>query len=73
MNNGLQQPLLARPPEEAFRAFSQYLNGEEVDDSFNLMSPLQHVSVQTQINEEVADEETLSTDSYTRQNNTEPS
>ena len=73
MNNGLQQPLLARPPEEAFRAFSQYLNGEEVDDSFNLMSPLQHVSVQTQVNEEVADEETLSTDSYTRQNNTEPS
>mmetsp|Transcript_44204 Transcript_44204/g.106507 ORF Transcript_44204/g.106507 Transcript_44204/m.106507 type:complete len:392 (+) Transcript_44204:153-1328(+) len=37
----LQEPLLrpARPPAEAFLAFSRHLNGEDVDDSFILNSP----------------------------------
>jgi len=37
----LHEPLLrlARPPAEAFLAFSRHRNGEEVDDSFNLLSP----------------------------------
>jgi len=37
----LHEPLLrlARPPAEAFLAFSRHRNGEEVDDSFILTSP----------------------------------
>ena len=71
----LQQPLLARPPAEAFLAFSQYLNGEEVDDSFCLTSPMGRVFVPAEEDDEegkVADEETLSTDSFGPNNASQP-
>jgi hypothetical protein len=62
----LQQPLLpararARPPAEAFLAFSRHRQGEEIDDSF-CFSPVLHVFAPRD-DVAVADEETLSTDS----------
>lgn len=59
----LQQPLLrpARPPAEAFLAFSMHRNGEEVDDSFCLNSPIMQIDIVR--DEEVGDAETLSVDS----------
>lgn len=65
-SSDLQEPLLRpRPPAEAFLAFSRHRNGEEVDDSFTLNSPILQVNVSSD-EEEVADEETLSIDSFSR-------
>lgn len=57
----LQQPLLA-PPTEAFQAFSMHRNGGDLDDSL-CRSPMFHVFAPREGGLEVADEETLSTDS----------
>jgi hypothetical protein len=62
----LHQPLLApRPPAEAFLAFSLHRQGaEDLDDSLQFCrSPMPHVYTPTDGDVEVADEETLSTDS----------
>jgi hypothetical protein len=65
-SSDLIQPLLRpRPPAEAFLAFSRHLNGEEIDDSFCLNSPILQVNISSD-EEEVADEESLSTDSPLR-------
>ena len=62
----LQQPLLA-PPAEAFLAFSRHRHGgeEDLNDSLQFCrSPMpHHVFAPTNGDLEVADEETLSTDS----------
>lgn len=60
----LQQPLLpARPPAEAFLAFSQHRQGLDIDDSFSFCrSPITHVVAHPD-DFEVADEEALSTGS----------
>eukprot|EP00980_Cylindrotheca_fusiformis_P000176 scaffold26_cov117-Cylindrotheca_fusiformis.AAC.17 len=57
----LQQPLLRRPPAEAFLAFSMHRNGEDLDDSLCLNSPLMQINIAN--DEEVGDAETLSMDS----------
>jgi len=58
----IEQPLLlpARPPAEAFLAFSQHRQGLDIDDSFSFCrSPITHVVAHPD-DLEVADEETLS-------------
>jgi hypothetical protein len=65
----LQQPL-HRPPAEAFLAFSMHRNGEEIDDSFCLNSPLMQINISD--DEEVGDAETLSTGSLRGNNTPQP-
>jgi hypothetical protein len=63
-SDDLNQPLLpeARPPAEAFLAFLHHRQGVDMDDSFFCGSPPPHVFAPSD-DIEVADEETLSTDS----------
>jgi hypothetical protein len=72
VSEDMQQPLLApRPPAEAFLAFSLHRQGADIEDSF-CQSPLFLVYTPGNGDVEVADEETLSTDSQPASPPTQP-